>query len=145
MSVVLFVCTANTCRSVMMQAIFSQWLGKKGISDVCVDSAGLFKNDEHINPNAISVLEKHSINITSFIPKEVDANMINGADYVICMTCEQAQYLREKFGTSNKIACICEIIGHDVSDPYQKGIEAYESTFSTLQDACTDIYDKILK
>lgn len=139
-----FVCTANTCRSPMAQAIFSSWLCERGIIDVCANSAGLYKGGEQVNDIALSVLKKHACNGTLTKPKVIDAALYAEADIVVTMTCEQARLLREKFADDGKIICICDIIGKDVIDPYGKGVEAYEKTFEILCNSCSDIY-KVIK
>ena len=55
---VLFVCTANTCRSPMLEQMFRQYAFARGIKDIEVDSAGLApRDDDTLNPYCASVLE----------------------------------------------------------------------------------------
>lgn len=145
MKSVTFVCTANTCRSPMAQAIFSYWLCAQGVEDIQVKSAGLYSGGEQVNEIALSVLKKHGRNGALTNPKAIDDELYSRSDIIVTMTLEQARLLKERFGDDSKVKCIYDIIGSEVPDPYGQGAEAYERTFEILQNACHDIYDFIKK
>lgn len=58
---VLFVCSANTCRSPMLEYIFKAYLKSKGNDSVEVDSAGLILSNDRINPLCLATLDKHGV------------------------------------------------------------------------------------
>lgn len=142
---VLFVCSANTCRSPMAEAIFARYLSENGYCDVEVESAGLYKGGEYINDNAVAVLKKHGFDISSFKPKEIDQKTFDGAHLIVTMTCKHADILRSRFGDSDKIICICKLHGNDIQDPYGLGIDEYERTYREIENACPKVAEYMQK
>ena len=58
---VLFVCSANTCRSPMAEYMFKAFLRARGVEDVEADSAGLILSNDRINPLCLSILDEHGV------------------------------------------------------------------------------------
>ncbi len=81
---ILILCTGNSCRSQMAQAIL-QNLGKK----IDVYSAGTAPT-EHINPYAIMVMKEIGIDISGRHPKNVSIYLNQTWDYVITV-CNNAK------------------------------------------------------
>ena len=78
MEKILFLCTGNSCRSQIAEAI-----AKKEINDISFESAGT--NPESINPYAIDVLKNVGIDISKNISKKVDFKNIDKYDLVITL------------------------------------------------------------
>lgn|SRR5690625_3012440 len=89
---ILFVCTGNTCRSPMAEAIL-----KYKYPQFNVQSAGIFAaNDEQANPNTIKVLQKRKINIDHH-SQPVSDPLLAWADYVFVMTKAHEQLLNAQY------------------------------------------------
>lgn len=142
---VLFVCSANTCRSPMAEAIFARYLFESGYGDVEVESAGLYNGGECINECTVSVLKKYGYDVSSLKPKEIDQNIFDGADLIVTMTCQQANILRSRFGKNDKIICICKLLGKDIQDPYGFGMDEYERTYRDIINACPKVAEYMQK
>lgn len=76
---VMFLCTANSCRSQMAEG-FAKKLGQ-GLIEVC--SAGLFAAGVH--PRAVAVMKETGIDISNQKSKEIDAELLKNMDVVITL------------------------------------------------------------
>ncbi len=83
---VMFVCTANSCRSQMAEG-FARNLGE-GI--IVPHSAGLIAVE--IQTRAIQVMLEEGIDISGQSPKELDVGQMNDMDFVITLCPNAEQY-----------------------------------------------------
>ncbi|RDW22273.1 protein tyrosine phosphatase [Oceanobacillus arenosus] len=85
---ILFVCTGNTCRSPMAEAIL-----RDRMPNAEVQSAGIFAGGkQQANPNTIKVLERHGIAI-NHQSQAVTNQLLNWSDVVLTMTTQHKQSL----------------------------------------------------
>lgn len=76
---VMFLCTANSCRSQMAEGLARE-LGK-GVLEPC--SAGLFAF--HVHPSAIAVMNEIGIDISNQKSKGIDAKVVRNMDFIITL------------------------------------------------------------
>jgi protein-tyrosine phosphatase len=87
---ILFLCTANACRSVMAQAMLSARLAARG-STVSVTSAGLL-GGRRPPPEVISVLAARGIDATGHRSRAVTAADLASADLVLGLAREHVRH-----------------------------------------------------
>jgi len=87
---VMFVCTANSCRSQMAEG-FARELGKGVIEPY---SAGIMAVD--VQPRAIAVMKEAGIDISKQRPKLIDFNLLKKMDVLITL-CNNANELCPHF------------------------------------------------
>lgn len=129
---ILFVCTGNTCRSPMAEAI----LKTQQLDGVEVQSAGLFAGGGPISGHAQNVLATEGIDMDhqsrSITPKDID-----WATLVLTMTkAHKDALIRSYPGAGHKIYTLKEYVygdEDDVSDPYGGPKSLYRETYQELQ------------
>ncbi len=148
----IFVCTGNTCRSPMAEVIFNSELRRRRIDDVVCYSAGISAREENINPKSIAVLAQNGFSIENFHSKKLDADALRSAYAIVCMTEEQRDYLMElrwqalkqngEADIENNVYAFSDICGYDIPDPYGGDVEAYQTTFSRINEAMPPLFEK---
>ncbi|WP_121610542.1 low molecular weight protein arginine phosphatase [Mesobacillus foraminis] len=141
---VLFVCTGNTCRSPMAEAI----LKSKNLPGVEVRSAGVYAvNGSDASLNAKKVLEENNIAMnhksTLLSGQEVD-----WADLVLTMTAGHKGAVISHFPQAeSKTFTLKEFAGEDgfadIGDPFGGSLEMYRAAYGEIKDAIEGILYKI--
>lgn len=135
---ILFVCTGNTCRSPMAEALMRAEIKKRKIKWWDVISRGLSAEvGGKMSVNSRLVLQESGIICDNFKPKQLTKSLIMGCALVVTMTEQQKIML----GSLGNIRCIKEFCGCDVPDPYGCGPEVYRMTRDIIRMACEQIIE----
>jgi protein-tyrosine phosphatase len=135
---VLFVCTANVCRSPMAAAIFNA-LAEDRHLHFRAQSAGVAAlENEPMAPNARAVLEEVGIPAGDHRARQINESMLREADVVLTLSPQHMAQLRKHYGNlSHKVHTLPEYTsgtpGDDgISDPYGHAMTAYRASLYQL-------------
>ena len=81
---ILVLCTANTCRSPMAQALLARRLARRGVA-VCVRSAGMLGDGEQPPPEAVRAMAGYGLDTEPHRSYQVAAIDLAHADLVLAM------------------------------------------------------------
>jgi protein-tyrosine-phosphatase len=145
---VLFVCTANQCRSPMAEALLKSLAAQRGEADRwLVQSAGTWAEHDH-PATALTqvVMQRRNIDLSDHRSRPVDAELLAAATVVMVMTHHHLEALQAEFPqVRGKVFLVSQLIGRsfDIEDPYSGGLDDYELCATELQDILTDGYDRL--
>lgn len=133
MTKVLFVCSGNTCRSPMAEAI----LASKRLPGIEVRSAGVFAFDgADLSPQAGHVLADNQIDFQHKATL-LQAEDVDWADLILTMTESHKTFIHQQFPhAADKVHTLKEYVGEeskDVADPFGGSVSVYEETFAELK------------
>ena len=131
-----FVCTGNTCRSIMAERLMKRIMKERKIEDVKVFSKGLKANGENIAENAKVVLKKYKA--LSSNRKSVKLGKVDKSMLYIVMTESMKAYINAPL-----VLSIRDLIGEDVGDPYGLGEDVYQKTALQIMSAVEILINKI--
>jgi protein-tyrosine phosphatase len=142
---ILFVCTGNTCRSCMAEAIFNSI---NDDSSLRAFSAGvhIVTGSKTSKNSAKIVFDNLNSDIADRSAVQLSAEHIQNADLILTMTGRIKELLRSSFPQfSDKIDTINTFIGvdGDVIDPYGGSLEVYEKTYSSLKKSIVLLLAKL--
>ena len=140
---IIFLCTGNTCRSPMAEALAKDYIKKNNIEDVEVESRGLnCAIGDDISQNAKQALSLEGIEFTHSSEPLTHADV--NVDYIICMTKNHKNALLG-LGIDSKLYTFDDFAKTgDIIDPYGGNLEVYMKTLEQIKKAIPKIFSKIL-
>lgn len=144
---ILFVCTGNTCRSCMVEAIFNSICIRENIASHSVSAGICVVPFSKISSNSLMIIRKKiDENYTNRSAIQLDMESIKDSDLVLTMTQEIKKTLQYNFPSSKgKIYTLNEYVGinSDFPDPFGGDYSVYLKTFEKLRESVLILIEQL--
>jgi protein-tyrosine-phosphatase/tRNA A37 threonylcarbamoyladenosine synthetase subunit TsaC/SUA5/YrdC len=141
---ILFVCTGNTCRSPMAEAVALAALAEVPALAVTtkVQSAGVAASvGQGPTPEAVQALRELGVRaspgktvLQGFRSRQLTREMVDGADVIYTMTRGHAQAVAAKYPFAADRVVVLDPGGSDIADPIGGPLELYKQTAMRLSE-----------
>ena len=143
---VLFVCTGNTCRSPLAEALFRDLV--KDRPDYAVRSAGVGAfSGQPASRHSVTLARERGFDLSGHQSRAVTPDLVDEATHVFALSRSHLAALLmdfpeagDKFYLLSEFAADDTLRGRDVSDPFGGGIEEYRQTLETLEKLLPSIH-----
>lgn len=144
---ILFVCTGNTCRSPMAQAMMNRKIAEKFGSKnsnnelpIRAISAGVAAyGGEPASPGASQTIKKHKASLDTHLSSQLTREMVDHADIILTMGGRHKHVIVSQWPSAESKIHLISPEGAEITDPFGAPLDVYERCAQQL-DQHTDYW-----
>ncbi len=146
---ILFVCTANICRTPMATCVMQDLVDRDGLTnEILIDSAGtMAASGMSAARFTEQVCAENGYDVSDHMSQPIALRQMNESDLILCMSYNQKTDLSEIFPHhSSKIFTLREYMRENtgasvtIQDPFGKRVEFYQATFEEIKSEIKRIW-----
>lgn len=150
---ILFVCTANICRSPTAEGVFRKLVAESPLAGILeIDSAGThdYYVGEKPDARAMEHAALRGYELDDLRARQISSGDFERFDYILAMDNANIRYLKAMCPTrlSQKLELLLEYGGdedvHEVPDPFQGRPRDFERALDLIEAACRGLLDYLI-
>lgn len=139
---IVFVCTANMCRSPMAEVLCKQMLAERMGCDLAelpergyvVESAGVYAaSDVPASGGAVAAMRARGLDLSRHASQPLTPSLLDDADVVFVMTQHHAASIRGVFPEAEAKVRLLDPTGSDIADPVAASDEMFRECAATIE------------
>lgn len=144
----LFVCTGNTCRSPLAEAIARAAIERRDWRHVRTRSAGTAALDgAPASPAAVQVAAEHDLDLDAHEARSLTPELLEWADLILTMGPSHLMAVSAS-GAGEKVALLTDFLegeglGEAVEDPFGGDLETYRRAYSQIAEAIDGLLSRL--
>jgi protein-tyrosine-phosphatase len=142
---ILFVCTGNSCRSVMAEGLMRKRLAELGKGNIKVSSAGIVAmNGFPPTDETARVMKEEGVDVTNHLSKKLNEEIVKEADLILVMEEIHREFIDTTYPEGSFKTFLLKEYGvnddlnfpgsRGVSDPIGRSIEFYRLSMEIIKD-----------